>query len=206
MGTLLRHMTRRLVQNRDFEGVIQTILDDAVALLGAEYGNVQLPIGEELAIAVQRGLSADFLKTFWRVKKNDGSACGRALSLGVTVIIPDIEKDADFAVFRQDARHAGFRAVQSTPMVKKDGTLLGIVSTHFSNVHEPTLIEMNTLKASASSLPNTLTWCSTRTTHPSRVDGFRGPRKFGDIVRAARLSGKLFPYGWQKTVFPHDGW
>ncbi len=139
-------MTRRLVQHSAFEAVIQTILDDAIALLGAEYGNVQLPIGEELAIAAQRGLSADFLKTFWRVSKDDGSACGRALRLGISVIIPDIEKDADFAVFRRDARHAGFRAVQSTPMITKDGNLLGIVSTHFANVHEPTPIEMSTLK------------------------------------------------------------
>ncbi len=29
------------------------------------------------------------------------------------------------------------------------GNLLGIVSTHFANVHEPTPIEMNTLKAYA---------------------------------------------------------
>ncbi len=147
MGTILRHMTRRLVQNRAFEGVIQTILDDVIALLGAEYGNVQLPIGEELAIVAQRGLSADFLKTFWRVKKDDGSACGRALRLGIPVIIPDIEKDADFAVFRRDARRAGFRAVQSTPMVTREGAWLGIVSTHFANVHQPTPIEMNTLQA-----------------------------------------------------------
>ena len=124
MKSILRHMTRRLVQNRAFEGTIQTILDDAIALLGAEYGNVQLPIGEDLAIAAQRGLSADFLKTFWRVRKDDGSACGRALRLGIPVIIPDIEKDADFALFRRDARHAGFRAVQSTPMFTSDGALL----------------------------------------------------------------------------------
>jgi hypothetical protein len=40
-------MTRRLVRNLTFEGAVQTILDDSIALLGAEYGNVQLPIGEE---------------------------------------------------------------------------------------------------------------------------------------------------------------
>jgi hypothetical protein len=53
-------MTARLVRNRTFEGAVHTILDDVIALLGAEYGNIQLPIGEELAIAAQRGLSADF--------------------------------------------------------------------------------------------------------------------------------------------------
>jgi GAF domain-containing protein len=145
--TILRHMTQRLVRNCTFEGAIQSVLDDVMTLLGAEYGNIQLPIGDELAIAAQRGLSTDFLKAFWRVKRNDPSACGRALRLGVPVIIPDIEQDSDFAVFRQQARDAGFRAVQSTPMVTKDQNLLGIVSTHFANVHEPTSIEMNTLKA-----------------------------------------------------------
>ncbi len=144
---MLRHMTRRLVQNRDLDGVVQTILDDVIALLGAEYGNIQLPIGEELAIAAQRGLSASFLKTFWRVRKDDGSACGRALAAGLPVIIADIEKDEGFAVFRRDARQAGFRAVQSTPMYTRHGHLFGIVSTHFANVHEPTSLEMNTLKA-----------------------------------------------------------
>ncbi len=108
MGTLLRHMTWRLVRTRGFEGVVQTILDNVTALLGAEYGNVQLPIGDELAIVAQRGLSANLLKTFWRVKKDDGSACGRALRSGLPVIIPNIEKDDAFAVFRRDAMDAGF--------------------------------------------------------------------------------------------------
>jgi GAF domain-containing protein len=139
-------MTRRLVRNRAFEGVIGTVLDDVIALLGAEYGNVQLPIGDELAIVAQRGLSAEFLRTFWRVKRDDGSACGRALALGVPVGIPDIEKDHAFATFRRDARDAGFRAVQSTPMFTKDERLFGIVSTHFVSVHQPTPIEMQTLK------------------------------------------------------------
>jgi transcriptional regulator with GAF, ATPase, and Fis domain len=144
-GVMLAHMTRRLVQNSTFDGVIQTILDDVIALLGAEYGNVQLPVGDELAIAAQRGLSTDFLKVFRRVKKDDSSACGRAFRERVSVIIPDIEKDAAFAAFRQEANNAGFQAVQSTPLATLDGKLLGVVSTHFANPHEPTPIEMETM-------------------------------------------------------------
>jgi GAF domain-containing protein len=144
-GVMLAHMTRRLVQNSTFDGVIQTILDDVIALLGAEYGNVQLPVGDELAIAAQRGLSTDFLKVFRRVKKDDGSACGRAFRERVSVIIPDIEKDAAFAAFRQQANNAGFQAVQSTPLATHDGKFLGVVSTHFANPHEPTPIEIETM-------------------------------------------------------------
>jgi GAF domain-containing protein len=143
---LTSQMTRRLFLCRTFEAAVQTILDDVIALLGAEYGNVQLSIGDELVIAAQRGLSADFLKTFRRVRKDHGSACGRALRLGETVIIRDVENDPEFAKFRPDAVAAGFRSVQSTPFFTKDGKVLGMVSTHFAHAHEPTAIEMQTLK------------------------------------------------------------
>jgi GAF domain-containing protein len=143
---LASQMTRRLRETCTFKGAIQTILDDVIALLGAEYGNIQLSIGDELAIVAQRGLSADFLRTFRRVKKDDGSACGQALRLGGTVIIRDVETDLEFAAFRPDAKRAGFRSVQSTPIFTRDGDLMGMVSTHFANVHEPTELEMRTLK------------------------------------------------------------
>ena len=143
---LASQMTQRLSLSRTFEEAVHTILDDVIALLGAEYGNVQLSMGNDLVIAAQRGLSTDFLKTFRRVKKDDGSACGRALRLGETVIIRDVENDPEFSVFRPDAKKAGFRSVQSTPFLTKDGNVLGMVSTHFAHVHEPTPIEMQTLK------------------------------------------------------------
>src|SRR4051812_9025594 len=143
---LASQMTQRLLQTNTFEEAVHTILDDVIALLGAEYGNVQLSIGNELVIVAQRGLSVDFLETFRRVKKDDGSACGQALRLGKTVIIRDVEKDPEFSAFRPDAKKAGFRSVQSTPFITQDGNLLGMVSTHFAHVHEPTPIEMEALK------------------------------------------------------------
>ena len=144
---MLSALNKRLRTAETFEVAISTILDDMIALLGAEYGNVQLPIGEELVIVAQRGLTEPFLRTFKRVKKEDGCACGRALRLRRTVVISDVEKDAEFATFLQDAKTAGFRAVQSTPFFTSDGLLLGIVSTHFANVHEPTPIEIKTLQS-----------------------------------------------------------
>ena len=144
---LASQMTRRLWVAKTFEGAVHTVLDDVIALLGAEYGNVQLLDGDELVIAAQRGLSPDFLKTFRRVGKDDGSACGRALRYGETVIIRDVENDLEFAAFQSDAKKAGFRSVQSTPFFTQVGNLLGMVSTHFAHAHEPTSIEIETLKA-----------------------------------------------------------
>src|SRR5712672_2935874 len=142
---MLAHMSRRLVQQPTFEAAVQSILDDVIALHGAEYGNVQLPIGDELALVAHRGLSAPFLRTFRHVKQSDGCACGRALRLGAPVLVSDIEKDPEYAKFRKAARLAGYRAVQSTPMMRKDGMLVGMVSTLFANVYRPTRIEMEIL-------------------------------------------------------------
>ena len=85
-------------------------------------------------------------RTFKRVKKEDGSACGRALRLRRTVVIGDVEKDAEFATFLTDAKVAGFRAVQSTPFFTSDDLFLGMVSTHFANPHAPTPIELKTMR------------------------------------------------------------
>ena len=143
---MLPQMIQRLTARKTFEDAVETILDDVIALHGSEFGNVQLPIGKDLVIAAQRGLPASFLNTFKRVDSEDGSACGRALLLGTQVVIRDIEADPDYAVFLDIARRTGYRAVQTTPMVTKEGVLLGLVSTHFAGVHEPTPIEMRILK------------------------------------------------------------
>ncbi len=142
-------MVERLLRCDTFERAIGTMLDDAIALLGAEYGNVQLLVGQDLMIVAQRGLSPDFLKTFRCVTRDDGSACGRALLLGKPVVITDVEKDLEFAAYRVIARRTPFRAVQSTPLTTRDGRRLGILSTHFANPHHPSKIELETLQAYA---------------------------------------------------------
>ena len=48
-GLMLSSLSKRLHATRTFEEAIATILDDIIALHGAEYGNVQLPIGDELS-------------------------------------------------------------------------------------------------------------------------------------------------------------
>ena len=63
------------------------------------------------------------------------------------MVVADVEKDVGFAAFVKDAQRAGFRSVQSTPFFTRDGNLVGVVSTHFAHAHEPTPIEMHTLKA-----------------------------------------------------------
>jgi hypothetical protein len=140
-------MVQRLLEQGTVEGAIQTILDDVIALHGAEYGDVQLPSGRELVIVAQRGLSADFLTTFRRVDGHDGTACAQALRSGAIVQIADVEQDPEFAAYRVDAKKAGFRSVQSAPFLTTDARFICMVSTHFANPHRATAIELDMLKA-----------------------------------------------------------
>lgn len=143
---VLATLHNRLRAAQTFEEATTTILDDVIAFHGAEFGNLQLPIGDELVIVAQRRFSAQFLNRFKRVRKEDNCACGRALRLCRTVVISDVVKDPDFAAYLHDAKAAGFRAVQTTPLVTSSGFLIGMVSNHFANVHEPTSFEFEILQ------------------------------------------------------------
>jgi hypothetical protein len=144
---MLEQMRTRLEAQQTFESAVNTALDDVIALHGAEYGDLQLPVGNHLVIVAARGLSADFLRTFRWVSKNSGCTCGRALRLGHPVIVADVEKDKDYASFHAIAKIAKYRGVQSTPLFSTAGAFCGMISTLFVNVHEPTPIEMATLKS-----------------------------------------------------------
>jgi two-component sensor histidine kinase len=54
------------------------------------------------------------------------------------MVIEDVEADTLYAPFHTVARVAGYRAVQSTPIISREGTLLGTLATHFRSVHRPT--------------------------------------------------------------------
>ncbi|MEJ0084280.1 MAG: ATP-binding protein [Pseudomonadota bacterium] len=54
------------------------------------------------------------------------------------VIVDDLEHDARFVEFREVARADGVRAVHSTPLVGRDGDVLGALSVHFVKPRRPT--------------------------------------------------------------------
>jgi len=136
----------RLRTRKTFESAVERILDDVIALDGAEFGDIQLPIGNELVIVAERGLTTKFLNAFARVDTSDGCACGQALRSGEPVVIRDVEEDLTYEAFREDARAAGYRGVQSTPFLTQEGIFMAMVSTLFATPHTPTEIEMDTLK------------------------------------------------------------
>ena len=78
---------------------------------------------------------------FWEwIDFNSTTTCGLALSAGCRVVVPDIEA-CDFIAGAADLdeyRRSNICAVQSTPLVSRTSQLLGMISTHWCEPHQPT--------------------------------------------------------------------
>src|SRR5262245_31437829 len=142
----------RLLRCTNLQSVLDCALDGGLQLTGAALGNVQLMDGESgfLTIAAQRGFNDEFLDFFRRVNADHSSACGRALRQQRAIVIRDVKADEDFAPCLAIAERAGFRSVQSTPIVSSSGVVLGILSTHFPVPHQPNEREMDAVRSLAS--------------------------------------------------------
>src|SRR5262249_56124491 len=85
---------------------------------------------------------------FWEsVYLDSASTCGLALSAGCRVVVPDVET-CDFMAGTADLdeyRRSNIRAVQSTPLLSRSGQLLGMISTHWHEPHQPTEIVLRRL-------------------------------------------------------------
>ncbi|HYG23349.1 MAG TPA: PAS domain S-box protein [Verrucomicrobiae bacterium] len=133
----LNHLGSRLWKISSLQEGIDEMLNATIELLEADMGNIQLLDGPRLRIAAQRGFSREFLDFFSEVSVGDASACGRALRTGDRIIIPDVQVDKAYAPMRAIAESAGYRAVQSTPLIGRNGKPRGMISTHWHSPHCP---------------------------------------------------------------------
>jgi PAS domain S-box-containing protein len=143
----LSDLSSNLWRSRALNEGLNEILIAVMELLSAERGNIQLlDSGRQvLKIVAHKGFPREFLDFFREVPIEQDSACGRALRCGGRIIIEDIEDDPEYEAFRPLARAAGYRAVVSTPLNGANGARLGVVSTHFGEVHRPTDQELSRL-------------------------------------------------------------
>jgi GAF domain-containing protein len=126
-------------------GLLERALGDAIDLLDADFGNIQLyDDAGLLRIVEHRGFDDEFLDYF-AVVDDSAAACGRAAQQRSQVVIADVARDPGFRPHLRIATRSGFRAVQSTPIIDARGGLHGIISTHFRHAHRPSELELETL-------------------------------------------------------------
>jgi PAS domain S-box-containing protein len=136
--TRLHDLSTRLLASAELQPLLEEILDATMALLNADFGNVQLykPQTQALEIVAQRGFQKEFLDYFNGVREGTAS-CGTALSRKERVVVEDVLTDPSFSPHLEIVTAAGYRALQSTPLFSRGGEPLGMISTHFRNRHRP---------------------------------------------------------------------
>lgn len=159
----LRALTKDLRTVPRLGTLLPQVLREAMALVGGDFGNIQTvdPATGSLRLVTQVGFGLEFLDYF-AVVEDVHSTCGRAARQGAQTAAADIRADRGFTPHREIAAAAGFRAVQSTPLVDYAGHLIGMVSTHFQRPHRPSDRDLQAMELYADFAAEALT------RHPGR--------------------------------------
>jgi GAF domain-containing protein len=128
------------MRRRYRDTMLEHVLEASIRSSRADFGNIQLrdALSGHLLIHTHRGFQRRFLDFFNSVESGQ-AACGVALSSGRRQIVPDITQSKIFAhgPSLEALLDADVRAVQSTPLIDRSGSVLGVLSTHYSVPYSP---------------------------------------------------------------------
>ena len=149
---LLQSISAELLHEDNTQALYEKIIDAAMQIMHSEYASIQMfypesKNGGELKLLAFHGFNHEAAK-FWKsVNADSSSSCGNSLRTGKRVIVPDVE-NCDFMTGSEDQiiyLQASIRAVQTTPLLSRKGELVGMISTHWSNPHEPSKRDLRLL-------------------------------------------------------------
>ena len=171
-ATRVRALTSCFARQGDLATLLKEVLEAAIEVTSADFGNVQLldPAIGALRIVQQHGFLPAFLEYFDQVHDGE-AACGSALRTEQRVLVEDVTHSA---VFRNPQTievllGAGVRAVQSTPLVGPSGRLHGMISTHYRVPKLPSDRELRALDRIVRLAADFIEWKMQNPIHEARV-------------------------------------
>jgi len=148
----LQHVATQSIDARGLEALYEQILDTAVAVLHSDFASLQMfyperGSGGELKLLGHRGFGEEAARRWEWVRPTNRTTCGEALRTLQRVAIADV-RNCNFMAGSDDLEGylgGGIHAVQTTPLVSRSGTLLGMLSTHWRDPHELSTSEVRAL-------------------------------------------------------------
>lgn len=134
--TRLHELSTRLLDDTDLQPLLSEVLDACMAFLQADLGNVQLyeVQSQSLRTIAQRGFAGNFLQHFERADLGSAGG-GRAFETRARFTVRDVLAEPSLAPHLPVMLAAGVRAVQSTPLISRNGEPLGVLSMYFRRKH-----------------------------------------------------------------------
>lgn len=137
----LQNISSQLIQEENIDALYQEILNAALALMRSDMGSLQMldPERQELRLLAWKGFHPDSAAYWETITDKNTTSCGGALRMGERLIVPDVNT-ADFLKGSDNLKYyqmSGIVAMQSTPLVSRDGRIVGMISTHWRKSHVP---------------------------------------------------------------------
>lgn len=137
----LQEISTHLMQEENAEALYGQILDAAVTIMHSDMASMQIvdERNDALRLLAWRAFDPAFGEIFQFIGPDAETSCSVARKLGHRVVVPDVEACEFIAATPalEDHRKTGIRAVQSTPLFSRYGRLLGMISTHWRQSHQP---------------------------------------------------------------------
>jgi PAS domain S-box-containing protein len=136
--TELHELSATLVSVPNLSDQLRLILSTVVRMHGASSGFISIvdKTRDRLDVAASVGFGPRALDEL-RERKGDDGACGLACVEGTRVIIEDTETDPRFGESRELARRENIRSVNATPLLSRDGVVLGALTVHAPRPRRP---------------------------------------------------------------------
>ena len=137
----LQAISTQLIHEENVDALHDEILDAAITIMGSDMASIQIIDKDKdaLRMLAWRGFDPAFGEIFAFNGLDAKTSWSVARSVGHRVVVPDVET-CDFIVGTpalEEHRKTGIRAVQSTPLISRDGQLVGMLSTHWRQPHQP---------------------------------------------------------------------
>jgi PAS domain S-box-containing protein len=136
----LQKISSRMIKKGDVGSLYEALLNSAAGFMHADCASIQIlnPEGNQLLMAAWKGFHPASAE-FWKYVGTDStSICGKALEIKTRVVISDINNWNQISKEDLDEyRRSGIVATQSTPLITRSGKCVGMISTHWRRVYEP---------------------------------------------------------------------
>ena len=142
----LQAFSTQLIREENIDLLYKQLVDAAIALMKSDMASIQLyhPEKEQLELLSYKGFHPESAGHWKWINTDSKSICSAAMKNGDRCIVSDLEKE-ERTIETGNLHYyqlSGIKAVQSTPLISRNGNLVGMISTHWRDPHQPSEREL----------------------------------------------------------------
>jgi PAS domain S-box-containing protein len=146
---LLQRVSAETINEDDPQMLYEKLIGAAVVVMRSQFASLQMLDADRgtLRLLASYGFDPAAEELSNSIEADARSTSAIALRTESRVIVPDILKQAPLvgAELMETYVRSGIRAIQSTPLISRTGKILGMISTHWSQPHEPSVRDLRLL-------------------------------------------------------------